>query len=539
MSTPVPERRAALTRRHHHYPDPRAMLVAGAIALSGCAAPRGPDVLDESRTGITSVEVRVGDFAPRAAGAAGADPAKDAAAGAAVGAAPGLIGMAAVAPACANPITAGVCAVALPVFAVMVVAGGGAGATYGQSAGEMTVSAQRALARAVSDDTAQLSLVARIVDYGTSISNLNLTQSSPRAVHASHEIATLEVALLKADGIEVKGGFWGIVSTHYAVSLEARARLKRTFDGVVLADRTYGYLSAARTPEEWSRDDGKSLFTEVDNGYQQLAEWVIDDFFLTFQVPPKSPASTSPQRGAVSGGDKSSPLPTPVPEEPSVTFCEPIVVPGFGIIFPPLVLVDLLVAAGQAVTTEYCDRTAFPVTAGSLKPVAVDTLRPTLRWRLDVDSLREKLETIRRDTTGTGSPAGPGRLPTADAANLRYQVRIYLAENVPSVHGSRRRDLRTVAPAYLRGGLVDSVHAVEADLAPCSHYLWTVRALFEQDGVTRATEWAGNYWNPFEGSFPPAKRRTASSDEHQMLYWGKPADYAFPISTPCQAKQDQ
>jgi hypothetical protein len=77
---------------------------------------------------------------------------------------------------------------------------------------------------------------------------------------------------------------------------------------------------------------------------------------------------------------------------------------------------------------------------------------------------------------------------------------------------------------------------MEADLAPCSHYLWTVRAFFDLDGIVRATEWAGNYWDPFDGKFAPEKLRTALSDEHVMLHRGKPADYAFPISTPCQGR---
>lgn len=517
-------------------------LLAGVMALSGCATSGAPDLISESRNSIFSVSVSVGDFAPDGVSSTDANPEKSATTGTIVGAAPGAVGMAAIAPACANPYTAGVCAVFLPIFGVMTVAGGGAGATYGESAGSMKAQAQRALKKTISEDVAQRSLITKVIEYGTSTASRSFNQAAKGTDDKLPVDAHLEVGLLKADSIEMQGGYWRIVSTHYAVSLEARAKLKRRSDGVVMADRTYRYVSVPRTPQEWSSNEGRQLIDEIDNGYRQLAEWAVDDFFLSYPEPKMPLGAAKAEENWVFGHVASSepiefsPPVMPFPVEPVVNFCKPIVISG--IPFPPILLFDLLAVAGQAATKKPCDTSTPYITVASLTPVKVDSLRPNLRWSFDIDSLRRGLYETRSDSFRQQSLSGPVHSSVGTVSKIRYEVRVFLAEEIPSFLAGKKKELRAIKPVYEKSGLVDSFHVLEKSLAPCSHYLWTARALFEQEGVTHSTEWAGNYWSVFEGNFDPAKLRKSSPNERLMLMKGKPFDYAFPFSTPCEGKDN-
>jgi hypothetical protein len=254
--------------------------VLAALTLSGCAAPEVQDKLAESRSSIQSVSVGVGDFAPGVVGATDAESGKNAATGAIVGAAPGAVGMAWIAPLCFNPITVGICAVYEGVFGLMTVAGGTAGAIHGESAGSMIEQAQRAVSHILSAAAVQNTLVSRVVDYGSTATDLNFSKAATTTADNHHSDAVLEVAMMKVEGVNVRGGFFKIVSTHYALNMEARARLKRLSDGAVMAERTYRYLAAPRTPQEWTENEGKTLIAVIDDSFRQLAEWIVDDFFL-------------------------------------------------------------------------------------------------------------------------------------------------------------------------------------------------------------------------------------------------------------------
>jgi hypothetical protein len=436
-----------------------AMFIACVMTLSGCATPIGPDIFSESRDTISSITVSVGEFAPGGLSSGGADPGKKAAQGAVVGAAPGAVGMAAIAPLCANPYTAGVCVVLMPVFGTMAVAGGGAGATHGESSGSMQAQAQQALAQVLPEDAAQRLLVAQVIEYGTTATKRIFNQTPKGKTDAPGGDADLEVAFLNAEGIPSQGGFFGIVSTDYAVSMQARARLKRSSDGVVLADRTYRYLSAPRPPKEWSSDEGRLLNTEIDKGYRQLAEWIIDDFFL---MQPNDDQPIFPK-----------------PLEPPVKSC-------------------------------FANR---PCTISIIGAAHAKTLRPTLRWSFSLNELRD------------------GKVPDNETpGNLRYEVRVFQAREIRTQAGST---LWPIFLAYTRKGLASAEHALEEDLASCSYYIWTVRALFEQNTVTHATEWSGKYHSAYS---PIRMRQAYTEPDAGMLSHGTPFNYGYPFSTPCDGK---
>lgn len=446
-----------------HY---RSMLIACAMTLSGCATLVGPDVFSESRDTVSSITVSVGEFAPGGVSSGGTDPGKKAAQGAVVGAAPGTVGMAAVAPLCANPYTAGVCVALLPFFGSMAVAGGGAGATHGESSGNMKAQAQHALAQALTEDDAQRLLMTQVIEYGSKATERTFNPTPQGKIAAPGADAYLEVALLNADGIPSQGGFFGIISTDYAVSMQARARLKRSSDGVILADRTYQYLSAPRPPKEWSGDGRRLLITEINNGYGQLAEWIIDDFFL---IQPNDDKPIFPK-----------------PLEPSVN--------------------------SSCFASPPCNVTRIGTTH-------LKTLRPTLRWSFCLNELED-------------SNVPCNKTPN----NLRYEVRVFQAREIRTQSNAMSmggpRTLWPISLVYTRKDLVSTEHTLADDLAPCSYYIWTVRALFEQNNVTHATEWSGKY----HPAFPPIRLRQAYKEIAGQTPGLPPFSNGYPFSTPCDGK---
>jgi hypothetical protein len=302
-----------------------------------------------------------------------------------------------------------------------------------------------------------------------------------------------------------------------------------------MEDRTYRYISVPRTPEEWSGEQGRRLVSVIETGHRVLAEWVVDDFFLVVQKPESARISARAGESTLFGENadarpaESPPptLPYPVPVEPAVNFCRPILISGVPLLLP----LDLIAAIGQAAARKPCDALAYGITVAALTPAKVDSLRPTLRWRFDADSIR------RSPDQGHSAATRPGaQVPAGTISKLRYEIRILQAEEVVSVYAGKSKLLRSISPVYEKSGLTETAHTLEQDLAPCTPYFWTVRALFEMDGVTHATEWGGNYWNVLQGNFDPAKLRIAASDERQMLMRGKPSDYAFPFSTLCEGK---
>jgi hypothetical protein len=108
--------------------------------------------------------------------------------------------------------------------------------------------------------------------------------------------------------------------------------------------------------------------------------------------------------------------------------------------------------------------------------VAVDSLRPTLKW--------ERFP--RRE-----DPAGYwieiyGPAPVRD---VRYQLKL-------SAFGDRTW-------RYERINLEEPAHTIEVELKPDTKYLWTVRACFLLGGEQRCTEWgAVSYWERQEVVHP-------------------------------------
>lgn len=428
------------------------LFILAVLTLSGCAAPEVQDKLAEPRSSIQSISVGVGDFAP---GGTASAPRKSAAAGAIGGAAGTELAFLLTNPICLTPYGGPVCAVFMPILALMGAAQGSADNTYRESKSQ----AQQEVSHILSEDAAQKSFVSRVVDYGSTATNRNFEQITKETADNHHSDALLEVAVLKIEAVEVKGGFWEFSTTHFALNMEARARLKRVSDGAVLAEWNYRYLAAPRTPQEWTDNGGKPLLVMIDDGFRQLAEWVVDDFFLGQY------ADTQPI--------------FPMPEAPPVSGC-----------------------AGS----QHC-------TKRGLLAVPVDGLRPTLRWSFN--AVGQKHSSVEAKET----------LP-----KVSYEVRVFSAKEFRTqyAHGF---DLWPTNIVYFRSGLTDTLHTLEDDLAPCSYYMWTVRAVMDEDGKKRVTEWSGNYHK----GVPPIYLRQSRSNV-EAFSRGGPFHYAYPFSTPCEGK---
>jgi hypothetical protein len=518
------------------------LLLICSLTLSSCATTGRAELVLKSRETISSVNVAVGEFAPGTLLPPKSIINKNMAKGAVIGAAPGgvLAGVAASSSVCSTPWTASICALFLGMFGLIAVVGGTAGAVHGSSVETTKDQAQTAINDAIKQAELQNSFAKEVVSYGVKNANrdIEFTAKDSSAVPAAD--ASLDVAITKVDGVEIQAGFWGIVSTHYAVSMQARARFKRSSDGVVIADRTYRYVSVPRTPDEWSINQGENLIVEIGNGYQQLAEWIADDYLLTYK---ESNTLATTRKSSESGGlvSKVNTKPTeyqpsamPLPIYPPINICKPVLISGIPIL--PIQLLDLLAVIGQAAFKNTCDKSTPYITLASLTPSATNSLRPTFRWSFDINALNNHEHKVNLDSATSSQLSNTIEPSASYPSDLHYELRVFQAEEVSSLNKGKKKELRAIKIVYEKNGIVEPSHTLEQDLAPCSNYLWTVRAIFEVNGITQATEWAGNYWNAFAGNFDPSELRQVMHTENIMLMRGKPMDYTFPFSTGCGDK---
>jgi hypothetical protein len=449
------------------------LLLAVVIALSSCATVIGPDMFGHERSTLSSIAVSVGDFAPGGATAKNADPNKSAIQAGLVGVAPAGIGAGAVAASsvCSTPWTAGVCAIYLGLFGLMA-AVGTVNTVETFNAEKMKAQAQKTLAVAVNDSAIQDTLVTRVIGYGKKTAQRDFFQAS---IKSGMPDADLEVALIKVDGLALREERFFLPDTYreYSITIDARARLKRRSDGTVLADRTYHYVSAPRNPQKWAENNGTPLLSEIDYGYGQLAEWIVDEYFLGQFVP-------NPD--------------FPQPLEPTVKTC-----------FIPI---------GNCLTT-------------GLSILPVETLRPKLRWSFNTDTLKEN-----------------SSVKALDIPKVYYEVRVFPSREIlTNSRGGKDRIVMSL-PVYTRGGLVNESHTLEEGLAPCAVYFWTVRAIVEEAGSIRASEWAIN--PPFKFSafkydtlHPPPWLANVTEVDPFLFHHKRLVEFTYPFSTPCEGKPSE
>lgn len=108
--------------------------------------------------------------------------------------------------------------------------------------------------------------------------------------------------------------------------------------------------------------------------------------------------------------------------------------------------------------------------------IEVDSLQPTFRWA-PFPNAEEYDESV--------------RTKLARAENVRYDLRVWRGSlwlPFPLIP-SKQWGLHYGERVYERQGLREPWHRIEEPLQPTTLYVWSVRARFELDGETRATEW--------------------------------------------------
>jgi len=200
--------------------------------------------------------------------------------------------------------------------------------------------------------------------------------------------------------------------------LESRVRLLRAADGRELFAADYSYLGPRRTLGEWALRDGRALRDAFAAGYAALGTHIHDQVFLLYPLPDQGVHTVGTLASAV----------------------------GLAPLAPAL----------RGMYTEE------PVFGRVFEWLAVESLRPTLRW-----------QSFPRESDRQAAPATMARV-----AKVRYDLLL------------AREEAGEPGPViYRRQGLPDNSHVLETGLAPGQRYFWTVRARFELDGRERVSEW--------------------------------------------------
>ncbi len=240
-----------------------------------------------------------------------------------------------------------------------------------------------------------------------------------RTLAAAGADSVLETSLVEA-GTEGPG-----TSAPAAAYLKARVRLLRVADRSPSFEAEYTHHGRRLTFAGWSANGGAALLQELQAGYETLGRHIAESVFALYPLPDRGTQSAG---GALSTAAGLAPLDPPT--------------------------------RGQL--------SGDPVIGSSFEWVAVDSLRPTLRW-----------QAFPRPSDVARSPSDMARV-----RNVRYDLVIALEENLVPARVVYRRD-----------GLSQPEHALQAVLQPGTRYFWTVRARFELDARERLTEWAStSYW---------------------------------------------
>lgn len=224
----------------------------------------------------------------------------------------------------------------------------------------------------------------------------------------------------------------------YGFAFPVRARLIRAADGVVVDSLSIDVETPTATVDHWLAEDGRMMARAIDAALDEAAEALIDEWLLLYRGSPGPASSATPAPGAASGAE--------LPRVPEFAL-QPLA--------PPL-----------RVDMRFFKRPLLP---GHLEPVLVPR-SPAFVW-----------EAQPRDFQPVG-----GRSPPS-LADLVYDFRVY---DAGPFLGQGVAAARLVLEQF---GIAQPSFRLEHALQPCSYYFWTVRARFQFEGRTRATEWTGAY----------------------------------------------
>lgn len=264
---------------------------------------------------------------------------------------------------------------------------------------------------------------------------------NPQTRDAILEVSVLGFQFKKAQRPDSK-------KLNYRLSMETRIRLLAPASRAVLDEMVHVYESDPGTATEWLTNGARRFESALKAAIGETAQSAVHEMFLLYH-PEIPPASASP------GGQ----------------------------LVPDYVLQPLYPVPVQSLDLRGAFMDRYKTGWGNLQFVAVDDLRPTLKWEAFPRPL---------DVAGAG-----GEAKRFDA--VRYEVAIYEARSLAAFY-------EPGALIRRHTGLTEPAYRLDKALQPCARYFWSVRAHFMLDGWPRVTDWTGAY-NAFQTAKPWEYRR--------------------------------
>lgn len=303
--------------------------------------------------------------------------------------------------------------------------------------------------------------------YLMAVSGQPLGRAAPHLIgpksstdHPQYQARTTDAhgSLLELSLLQIRYAGSGRLDDPMCLSMSARGRKIDAATGTVIDELTFTRIIECQMIQYWLADGGELFSTALENGYQILAEHLIDKLYLIYRSPPMT--------GEMAGTKRSIPEFVLAPIAPRA----------------PDIYLDFRGIAKQDKHLQGW---------GGMHFVDIDSLTPTFIW-----------EAFPRWFD----------MPMSDFADVSYDIRIFESR----VHHS----LFVAEPSTLLRevtGLIEPRYSTLSALQPCHRYFWTIRARFDLHGIRRVTEWAGAYVT-VGGEVPPSYEyyypfRTPSSSD--------------------------
>lgn len=305
--------------------------------------------------------------------------------------------------------------------------------------------------------------------------------STARAEPADSHDVRLDISLVRIMTVQVEE-FGG----RFALGLTVNAKLSTDDNGETISNQDFQYVSELRGFQEWARNDALEFRNAIQRGYQQVAEYIVDELFLISEF-----GGMEKDRNFYKDYSNYTLNPT-APDPHGCAGCG--------------------------------DRTL-----GNSAFVEVDSLQPTFEWK-----------PLREDGLGAGEGAVSDR-----PSDVTYELRIFRANLIgkdvaggvivipmvwiPIPLWESRIFWNAADIVHSEEGIRATQYTVASPLEPCTKYLWTVRARFNIGSRPALSEWAGTY----PPDQPPWTLRQPKANSPLGEFLVAPSAFFYPFATAC------
>jgi hypothetical protein len=356
------------------------------------------------------------------------------------------------------------------------------GAVTAPSADEVE-SAEDRMLRQLKPLAAQIKLAESVKDYFSSEEE-NLTiviadeLQGSRLEDADREFEPAELGtfrtILEVAVLEILFTGPGRKNTPACLEMKARATKWDGYTGKKLDMIETTYKGACLPVDTWTSEDGKSIITEIQNGYLFFTEAIVDELFLVY-VPDVDTASLEQDI------ERKVPFFVLAPIQPRLS--------------KDLYSTENIFAMKRKEAFSFGGWDFFEIT----------NLSPNFSWE--------------------ALPRPFDKFPehSAKPDDVTYELRIY---------EGHKNGMFKIKLVYAVRDIKHSNYLFPRNLKPCSWYFWTVRARFKLDGITRVTEWGGTYDTELISYSTSSIRR----GQHSLFTEGvRLHHFYYPFRTPADA----